>query len=153
MNESFGMFDLTALPPGVTITGATLSFVFFGYLGGSHAFDGKTFEARIYDWGAALGTNDFIPGNVFSNYPRLAYIVGDYLGWVSGTRYNFTTDSGAAARLSPNRLFKFAIVAKDQGDGVAPVADERLAVYIYTGAVAGLELVVTYEFNMLAASD
>lgn len=79
--EAFISFDLSTLPPGCIVRGATLSL----YHNASAVDVAFTAEVRTYDWGAGVTTADWVGGASLGALPLLASLASTAF---AATQYN-----------------------------------------------------------------
>ena len=117
-NEGFIEFDLStfwATNPGAVISAAALTLNANVVGGGA---SGKSYQARLYDWGATVTTADFLAGASLSGQTLLAHYTSN------GTTGNktWTDDAMASSAQASSGFLRMILFGADQMNNVAPSA-------------------------------
>lgn len=143
-HQMFLEFDTSVIPSGATVTAATLSV----YVSNDYSTTDFTIQARAYDWGASLGTGDFIAGANLTNYTLLAskstaggLATNAYTALTSEAAFLSAVNKGAGAT---TRLFLSS--NRQEGEGTQPSGLESLVLFTpaATGETYDPKLVITY---------
>ena len=143
VNEVFLRFDLSSLPSGAIITGATLKL--WGEAGGDASVTDFDIQARTIPDPGALTSGDYIAGTSLAALTLLAS--QNTSTWSTGA-YNSLTNSGSnltdAITAAIGGVLSMVIVSSRQTNGNTPTTQE----YVYTETKQfsgnGPQLVVTY---------
>lgn len=112
--EAFLSFDTSSIPDTATITSATLSL---DGISDSSTTD-FTIQARLYDWGTAVTTGDWVAGESLSALPLLATFAtaGGF-----GTGYNdFTSEATFKDNISKTGETRIILCSSRTVNGNAP---------------------------------
>ncbi len=116
-------FDTSSLPDTDSVDSASL-YLNVRYDDSSQDFD---LEARLYDFGATLGTADFVPGADLSSHTRLAYINTSAIG--TGEK-RLTSESAFSAAINRTGSTRMLLCSSHTTAGTAPSPnDEDLELY------------------------
>lgn len=92
LNQSYISFDTSSIPDEAIVSSAVLSV----YYAENVSTTDFTVEARLKDWGAALGTDDFVAGADLAALPLLATFATSAIHSPCG----FASESGFAAAIN-----------------------------------------------------
>lgn len=113
VNEYFAEFDTSSIPDGATITGATLA------LYGKASTGSWTLECGAHDFGASVGTEDWLDGTDLGSVTVLG--TRSSSGWTN-SGYNDFSDSngGLATVVSKTGVTRVAVWHERSRTGTAP---------------------------------
>lgn len=111
-------FDLSSVPSGASITSATLSLKPFG----DYTTTEFIMRVRTYDFGASVGTADYVSGDDLSSTGTLVATYDTTSGWSGG--YKTFTDVALAANLVPATKNRFIVYSSRHEAETQPAGNE-----------------------------
>lgn len=130
INEVFLPFDTSALPDTATIDSATLAI--YGRTDDSSTdFD---IEAGLYDWGASIGTEDWLDGSDTGGITVRA--VRNTSGWTNAGYNSFSTGTMAAV-ISKTGVTKIALWPQRVRTGMSPANGQWVTFWAADEAESG----------------
>lgn len=117
--EAFEDFDTSAIADTDEVSAATLSL----YITADLSATDFTMEARLYDWGAAVTTGDWVAGASLGSQTLLASLttVG-----VTASAYNEFADTAFPANVNLAGVTRIVVNSANQTNNTAPTGQERM---------------------------
>lgn len=139
--EGFIQFDTSSIPDNDTITAVELSL----YVYQDSSTTDFTVNARLYDWGAALTSADWVAGASASGNTLAATLA---TSGATDDAYNaFTSEDAFKANINKTGTTYLVLTSSRFENGDVPTGDERLLFRSgsYTGTTYDPKLVVTHS--------
>jgi hypothetical protein len=145
-DEAFMSFDFSSLPAG-TINSASFFLTTGGEQGG--VYDGPSQAYFIpYDWGATIGTEDYITGSAVASVTK--YSTMTLTRAAIGTTYSSSATSNFLTDIANRSVMKLAVVLKTTVDvgtsGGSPIREDEIF-YNYNFANASQRPKITVDYT------
>lgn len=117
-------FDTSSIPDGDVISAVTLSL----YPEGTYTYGGSpgALEAYAHDWGATLGTDDWVPGADVSAKTLLASWTGS---WTAGAYRDLTSETAFKAAINKTGTTRLFLCISGFRTGTAPTGEDYYGFY------------------------